>query len=183
MTFFVIPVIGTGARSDPRRPKYISDIPGIRWSGTDHGDTFILAADTTAADELAIGTNADAIVFPAQLDAAVSVAQIQGALEAQDIPAHWIRSGMTHRQVLRVIVGMAQTLQRCEGVGVKVRIRGNMDRTVGSLAAPIRRALSDAADSMGLDRRGVVAATTVRELMAELGQQFLEGKGVHLVDL
>jgi hypothetical protein len=181
MSFFIIPMEGAGTEADPRREKYVPAL-GVDRAIVDHDDNAVVWANTTPEQDAALALNADVIVVP-PLDNEVAVVATQNALEALNIPAQWITAGMTYREVLRVIVGMAQLIQRCDGLGVRFRLAGNMDRTMASLAANVRQVLSDASDSLGLDRSEIVGTTTVRQALRILGKQFLDGRGVRLADL
>lgn len=169
-----MPVAGTGARGDPFVPKYIPAL-GVTWlwvaTPLEWG---VVWATASPAQETAVGANADAIVVP-PLDNLIALVATQNALESLNVPAQWLTAGMTYRTVLRVIVGMAAFAQRCEGLGQRLALAGNLDKTVGSLSVAVRNNLSAAADSLGLDRTSITGTTTVREVLRILGQQFAQG--------
>lgn len=182
MSFFLVPIIGSGTRLDPRRPKYIAAL-GVDWSMADFIDSAIVWATTTPAQETTVAANADARLIP-PLDNAVNVAATQQALEDLNMPAQWVTAGMTYRAVLRVTVGMAQLLQRASAIlGSQIRPTGNLDRTLGSLPVATRNAIAQACDELGIDRTGMVGSTTVREALRDFGQQFAQGRTIALGDL
>lgn len=182
MSIFVVPIAGTGQRTDPYRPKYVKDLP-VRWlwvaTPLDWG---IAWADATPAQEAAIGANADAIVIPA-LDGTVALAATKSALEGLNVPAQWVTAGMTYRTVCRVVVGMACLIQGCDGLGQKIALAGNLDKTLAQFSQAVRDNLAAASDSLGLDRSAVTGTTTLREAIRIAGQQFAAGKTIHLGDL
>ena len=181
MSFFILPMEGAGTKADPRREKYIPAL-GVDRALVDHDDTAIVWADTSPAQDAALELNADVTVVP-PLDDTVALNATKNALEAHDLPAHWITAGMTYRDVLRILVGMAQLIQRTQNLGFQLKLAGNMDLTLGSLSAPIRQALADASDQLGLDSSSITGATTVRVALHTLGKQFADGRGVQLGDL
>lgn len=181
MSFFLLPMEGAGTKADPRREKYIPAL-GVARAIVDHDDVAVVWADTSPAQEAVLVLNPDVFLVPA-LDQQIALTATQNALETFNIPAQWVTAGMTYREVLRGIIGMAQLIQRTQGLGVKFRLAGKLDRTIGSLAANVQQVLADAADSMGLDRSNVTGATTVRSALWILGKQFLDGRGVQLADL
>lgn len=181
VSFFIIPMEGTGTRADPRREKYVPAL-GVDRAIVDHNDVAIVWANTTPPQDAALALNADVILVPA-LDLPVAVVATQTALEALNIPAHWITAGMTYREVLRALVGIAQLLQRCDGLGLRFQLVGNLDRTIASLTVNVRQVLADAADSLGLDRSTIIGTTTVRQALRILGAQFIAGRTIQLGDL
>jgi len=170
MSFFVVPIEGAGTHDDPRRPKYIPAL-GVQWSMCDLDEAAIVWANTTPAQDTAVDANADATLIPA-LQTSVNVAQTSSALEALNIPSQWITSAMTYRTVLRVVVGIAQFIQRTEGLGQKLTLAGRLDLTMAQIPVAIRDALIEAADSMNVDRSAILGTTTVREALRNLGEQF-----------
>lgn len=181
MAFVIVPLIGTGLGTDSLRPKYVSALP-VSWSMVDHEDTCIVWLDATPAQLATIGANSDAWVVP-PLDNLVDETAVETVLETNGIAAQWVMPGMTYRQVLRIVVGMSQLLQRAAGLGPKVQVRGTLNLTLGSLPANRRQALANASDSLGLDRSAVTMSTTVRAALRTLGRQFAEGRSITLGDL
>jgi len=181
MSFFIIPMEGAGTKLDPLREKYVPAL-GVDRAIVDHDDNAIVWADTTPAQDAALALNADVIVVP-PLDDLVALGATQAELEAISIPAQWITAAMTYRDVLRALVGIAQLIQRTEGLGFKLKLAGNLDLTMAQIPVDIRQALADASDQLGLDRSTIVGTTTVRAALRILGKQFLDGRGVRLGDL
>lgn len=182
MSFFIVPIVGTGTRADPFLPKYIPAL-GVPWQWRDLPRNWgVVWADASPAQESTVGANADAIVVP-PLDNTIALTATQNALEALNVPAQWLTSGMTYRTVLRVIVGMANFAERCDGMGLQLTLAGNLDKTLSQFSAQTRQILADAADSLGLDRTGITGTTTVRETLRIMGQQFAAGTSIVLGDL
>ena len=183
MESFIHPKYGAGVR-----PKYVTEL-GVAWAvcrfGIQVGDPSISWANATPEQEASVGANADAVVVPV-LDNTIgtgALTPVRNQIEAMSLPAQWVQTGMTYRTVLRVLVGMAQLMQRMRGLGQPVRLPGNLDRTIGSLSLAIRQALATAADQLGIDRTEITSSTTLREALRNAGQQFASGHGVALGDL
>jgi hypothetical protein len=183
VSIFVVPVEGSGTSvADAFRPKYITAL-GVPWVWCAAPQEWGIAwAAASPAQETSVGANVDAIVVPT-LDGNVAVNATKTALEGLGVPAQWVVAGMTYRQVLRIVVGMAAFAQRCNGLGLRLAIAGNLDKTMGQIPVPTRTMLATAADDLGLDRSQVLVTTTVREVLRMMGQQFVSGIGVALGDL
>jgi len=182
MSFFLVPIIGSGTAKDPFRPKYIEAL-NVAWAMVDHGSAAIVWADTTAAQNSTIGANSDATVVP-PLDNTIALTATQNALEALNIPAQWLTASMTYRGVLRIVVGIAQLLQRLHGLGTPVVLSQSvLNVTFGSLSAQNQSNITTAIASLGLDGSAIVSTTTVRQILHDIGQQFYAGHGVALGDL
>lgn len=181
MSFFLVPIVGAGTRSDPRRPKYIP-LLGVSWLQVMFADTAIAWANSSPAQDSAVAANADALLVPA-LDSTIAVNATRNALEARDVPGNWVQAGMTYRSVLRVLVGMAQLVRRIQGLGVTPVIAGNLDKTISQLPANIVATLSSAVDSLGLDRSNITGSTLLRAALLDIGQQFIQGNTIALGDL
>ncbi len=182
MSIFVVPVDGAGTRASPYVPKYVPAL-GVAWvwcpTPLEWG---VVWANASPAQETTIGANADAIVVP-PLDNTIALVATQNALESLNVPAQWLTAGMTYRTVVRVVVGMAAFAQHCRALGQRVALAGNLDRALSTFSVEVRDILAAASDSLGLDRSSITGATTLREAMRIMGQQFVAGRGVALGNL
>lgn len=183
MSFFVVPIAGTGTRDDGFVPKYIAALPprdGVpvfwRWRGLPR-NWCVVYADTTHEEEATFTGNSDVIVVP-PLDNTIAVSATKNALEALNIPSQWLTAGMTYRTVLRILCGMANFMQTCEGMGLVITLAGQLDKTLNQFSAQTRTILANAADALGLDRSSITGTTTVRETLRIMGQQFAAGRAV-----
>ena len=186
MSFFLVPIIGTGTHSDPLRPKYVADMGIPNVSFVRFGASAITYANATPADEATIGANADAVVVP-PLDNTIgsgALSAVQAEIEALNMPAGWVSVGMTYRSVLRVLVGMAQLIQRVTGIlGSAPVIAGHLNDTIGSFSVAIRNAIAQACDDLGINRTNITGSTTLRAALLDFGQQFIAGRTITLGDL
>jgi hypothetical protein len=190
MSFFLVPNIGAGTRADPHRPKYVDErgvmtVLGAKvdnWTTVDFIDTAVVWADTSPAQDAALGADTEVRVIP-PLDDTIAVNATKQELEDMGMPAQWVTAGMTYRTVLRFVVGMAQLLQRASTIfGSSISPAGKLDLTLGSLSQTLRDALAQACDEFGINRTGMVGSTTLREALRDFGQQFVT-RGVHIGDL
>lgn len=183
MAHYLLPMeFGADGARTVYRPKYLAGLTPATWSQCRLGEFTVAWVDTTPANHDFLTAQPDVLAIP-PLDNAVAVTATRNQLEAIGIPSQWVTAGLTYRTVLRVVVGMALLVQRTEGLGERLPFAGRLNDTIGSLPAAARQRLADAADSLGLDRSGIVASTTVREAMRIIGEQFVQGRGIALGDL
>lgn len=182
MSFFLVPIETVVSRGlNIRQPKYIPAL-GVKWAQVDFRDTSIVWAAASGAQEASVGANSDVLVVPA-LDNTVALVATRSALEARDVPGNWVQAGMTYRSVLRVLIGMAQLIQRMQGMGVNPVISGHLNDQINSFSGAIQTALANAVDSMGLSRANISGTTTLRAALLDIGQQFVAGSAISLGDL
>ncbi len=179
MGFYLLPIVaGTGV--DSVSPKYLRAF-GVGYMMVDFGQSAICFAPLTGPQETTLAGNADAVIIP-PLDNTIgagALATVQNSIEALDMPAGWVTVGMTYRTVLRVLIGMAQLVQRVTGIlGFKPVIAGNLNKTISQLPANVQTGLTNAVDSLGLSRTGITGATTLRAALLDIGQQFVSGRGI-----
>jgi hypothetical protein len=172
---YIVPVIGTGALDDGRRPKYFADgtwTPPSEWTGIDYGQepTFFVGADLPADRETFLEGQSDVYAIPANMDTTVPgalVGAVQGKLEAINIPGGWLNAQMTWRETIRVVLGMAFYFQRFayfnNGVplftgGVGLNTRWNQ------LSGAIQTTMLATADSFPLDSAFITDMTQIRAI-------------------
>ncbi len=170
---------GTGApgpRGVARRPKYIDSLPGIRLTAIQYAQepVCLLVADTDAAMHASLTANADVRAFPDNLDNLVTAGNrtaIVNALEAANVPAHWVANGQTFRIVLRRLAGMFSLLQNVHGRGLRF-LQASLDAQISALPANVRQAMQEASAYLQLDTTGITGTTTLRAALAQIGAQF-----------
>jgi len=177
---YFIPIMGTGAKSDPRRPKYLTSL-GVPWGMMDYGfqPVALVAADVDGATDISLSANADAHRLPDDLDqpiGATALAIIQNALETRNLPAEWIISTLSYRQVLRTVLGFFAFFQRFATVAntTALLLGGavTLNTQLNQLSAAARQNLRDTATSLGLDISGVAATSTVRAVLKNVADQW-----------
>lgn len=176
LRWFVVPKDGSGTRLDPYRPRYLYGVAAT-WSACDTQEPIMLVyADVTAVQLTAVAANADVQVFPANLDATIgagALTVIQNFLEARNIPANWVTTADTYRELLR---GCAWLCQLLVYFGAELRqarlfAARNLATTWAELPVGVQQALRDAAAHFALDTTGVTGTTTLRAILQGAMQQ------------
>jgi hypothetical protein len=182
---YVMPITGTGTSGDARRPKYAdTDLAGQNWAAMDFGnEPMMLVATATNA---ALGAEADVLTVPLNLDqnlGAGAVTTVQNYFEARNIPADWINTGYTYRQLVRLVACMFQIWQRCQGMGLAQLFTGGvtLSTTFSSLTLGQRTILLNAAHSLNFDTSSLTGASTMRQIIKALMVQF--GGPIQMLDL
>lgn len=182
----LMPMTGTGSsRLDPRVPKYMAELVG-EWQSLDYGsqDVCLVAMDGTEAEHQVLTDHADVMTVPADLNANLTSGQVtaaQAALETLRIPAGWINTTFTWREVVRIVCGMfvlngrVWVLQAVRGVLGRSSILNGRPLTtqVNQLPSGLRTDITTAAGDLGLDLSGITLTTTLRTALHTLGVQFL----------
>jgi hypothetical protein len=150
------------------------------WTGADYGSeaVYLIRTNLTADQRAALQSQPDAMVLPINLDNQVSglaLTTIQAKLEAVNLPAHWITTDMTYRQVVRGFRRVITFMQRWQGLhGETDRLFGGvvtLDTRLNQLTAQQRQKLSAVADSFGIDRSTVTNTMTIRQVLRLLADQ------------
>lgn len=198
--FWIVPKVTEASPKgyDVVRPKYfwtssaLQTAPDLVASGftialshfqVDAGDAMIVySPDSTASDDTFLAAQADCVTVPPldNLITAGTLAAVKAQLEARGLPAGWVTIGMSYRTVLRVMVGLVQLVQRMTALGQPITLTGNLDRTLGSLSAPIQAAITQACADLAIDTTNIGTGTTVRAALLDVGQQFVAGHSVSL---
>jgi hypothetical protein len=175
---YLVPIIGDGlSRETKRRPKYFSGTIAS-WSMTDFGQEpwGLVGADLSPVEHTAIASQSDAFALPQNLDQAIGATlnTVQTALETMNVPAHWVTSGMTYRQVIQILYGIFSFFQRYSGLYGVDRIFGGaitLETQWSDIPVVARARIKATADSFGLDTSGVTSTTTVRQMLKGIADQ------------
>jgi hypothetical protein len=182
----LMPMSGTGAnRFDPRIPKYLAEFGAAQWQIVDYGsqDVALVALDADSATHSTLTAHSDVLTVPANLEntpSAGAVTTTRNALEALNIPGGWVNTSTAWRTIVRVVVGMFLWNQRYwvirsgnVGNGRQSILDGvSLDSTVSQIPAASRTDMNAAATSLGVDTSSITGATTVRQALQIIGQQF-----------
>lgn len=172
--FYVMPIARNGAARGPKYLKWRWNPDGIDcpWNMLDYGllDQAIVAADVTSAQHTALAANGDVLAIPANLNStltATAVSTAESYLESIGMPAHWVSTSYTYRQVLRIVAGTFLYMQRVTAIlGRPITLTGGvLGMQMQNIAADIRGAMQQAADEQEFDYSGVTATTTVRQVL------------------
>jgi hypothetical protein len=183
--FSLMPAVGDGlTQATIRRAKYV-DADALRAGWTlapymalDYGlePVFLVATDLSTSDQALLAAQPDVTIVPANLDATVTAGAlpvVQAALEALNLPAQWVTTAHTYRQVLGVVVRISLLAQRFHGLGFgRIFTSGvTLNTTISALSAQARTRLATAAQGLGLDTSGVTNGVTLRQALKLLGDQ------------
>src|ERR1700693_3954213 len=122
-----MPITGTGTDADSRRPKYAdTDLAGHPWAAMDFGNEPIMLVAT--ATNAALAAETDVTTIPLNLDQQIgaAVTTVQNKLESFNIPADWVTSTMTYRQVVRKVLQGFMFWQRAQGLGIPLLFTGGV---------------------------------------------------------
>jgi len=176
--FYIIPEIGAGTASDPRRPKYVGleASPHISWGGMQYANEaiYLVRADVTGAQHTSISGESDVLSAPENLQDVVggTLTNLQNKLEAVNIPADWITAGMTYAEVIRWVARLFWVLQRFQGMGFGTFFESeDLDTLVGDMPQQKRSGLKLASESLGLDTDDIQGTDTIRVAFKKLTDQ------------
>jgi hypothetical protein len=169
-------------RFDPDPPALINE----PWAMMDYGlmPTALLTSDLTAQEHSDLTANSDVIAPPANIDNTITagaLSQVQDALELLKIPAAWVSTSNTYREVLRVVAGVFQFAQRYFGLYGKSifdEVTG-LGTTWSELSTTFQDELLATAESMHIDTSGLTANTTMRTILKRLADAW-EGTPIYL---
>jgi hypothetical protein len=195
---YIVPVIGTGAKTDPRSAKYFT--PGsvgnivnpanypAGWQATfvDYGfePWMFVGADLNATDDAAVIAKPDGFALPVNLDVnltSANVTNVQNKLESINVPAGWVNTSLTWRTVARTVLGMFSFIQRYGtkyaeangSVPPSIFTGGvSLSTTFGSLSVAVQSALTSTAQSFGISTAGLTAGTTLRVILKAMADFF-----------
>jgi hypothetical protein len=186
---FLIPmiVVGTNRFGQPHKaPKYIHDDPNVigysavRYSRVSEAIVAV-EADQTTLNALAGESDVFRMADDSTIDNTINNGQrnsIRNFLEARDIPAQWVNTGDTRREIIRGLAGIFLFAQRVEGrtgEGLKESFQQagiSLDSTWSSLPQSAKDILTETADSFGWTNPGFTGSTTIREILIFMSQQF-----------
>lgn len=181
---YILPIESTAALQ--RGPKYFAwrfdpDPPAlldVRWGMLDYGmePAGLVVADVTTAQHNTLVANTDVTAAPVNLDNAISAAAAQTTkdkLETYGIPANWIVTGMTWRQILRATIAIFRVAQRFSGLGAtRLTPPGvTLSTPYSDMPVEYRDMLLLAIDELGYDRSGLTAQSTLRDLLTQIAGQ------------
>lgn len=183
MSYFIVPLIGTGAAKDGFRPKYISAL-AIKRQTIDLADACLVYADTTPEIDAQILANPDAI---GTTDLDSQIEDVASTLETIGLPSAAATPGITYRLLFRRLAGIAQFVQCLEGIlgregqFAKLQLKGGiLDSQIGSLVASAKQRWLMAAAELGLNFDQFPPTMLVRDVLVALGLEYIQGHGLRL---
>ena len=177
--FYVLPIMRVGNSRGPKYLKWRDNATGIncRWNMIDYGllDQAIVAADVTSAQHTTLAAKSDVLAIPTNINTkltATAVTTAETYLEGIGMPAQWVSTSYTYRQVLRIVGGCFLYMQRVTAILERpITLTGGvLNMQMQNIAADIRAALQQAADEQGFDYSGVTATTSVRQVLRAMAE-------------
>ena len=150
--------------------------------------TMLVCADADAATHATFAALPRVTQLPADLDQNLTAGQVTAVrnyLEARNIPAHWINTSRTVREVLRGVAGIFQFAQLYFGLHNLTLFRGGatLETQLNQLPIVERNRLTEAAAAANLSTSGITLSSTLRQVLNTFGSQWLNrsiylGRGV-----
>lgn len=175
--FYVVPKFTPDGPDPAIEPKYIGAL-GVPYAAMDYGleDTFLVGADVTTEQHNALAAEVDVISVPANLDSQIgltALATVENKLEGLHVPADWVTTSHTYRDVLRLTGKLFLYMQRFHGRQLSVFFTGaiTLDTRVNQLTTAQRNAMLDAAISLGLDTSAITGPMLLRQALKILADQ------------
>jgi len=170
-----------------RRPKYFRD----RRSDTDptlidapytiipYGlcDACLVVSDVTTTQHADLISNPDVAAAPQDIDQAISdlaLPQVQAVLEVLCIPAGWVTTAYTYRQILRMVGSLLQFSERHDALHNEELIdsQDQLDLQWNDIPLARRMRVQETADSLGYSYDWVTGTTTIRQILKKLADQW-----------
>jgi hypothetical protein len=183
--WYVLPVEEVDVEGMPARgPKYFSwrfspDGVLADWQMMDYGriNAAILVADVTQAQHDELVANPDCVSPPENIDqniTAGAIPAVQNVLEALRIPAGWVTTDYTYRDILRMVAGLFQFSQRHHGLFDEDLIpnQAALDLRWNQIQINRRNRIRATVSDLNYDPTGITNQTTVRQILWNFAQQW-----------
>lgn len=178
-SIYVCPMIGTGTDSDPNRPKHSDLFPtwgAIRYSVDDETLAYF-DGDQTDLDTVDADSDCENLADVTNIDTGITNGrrgQLLGFLEPKNIPAKWITTGDTPRQIVRGIAGIFLFAQRFEGLhNSSIKTAGaTLTAAWSSLSTTFQNELLAARDDHGWTEPDPTPSTSYEDFLIEAGEMF-----------
>lgn len=177
--------IGLGTREDPYRPAGVDQLPaGTQWQGYSlaGGEWHIVRIEDAPVAVLnGYGDLVDVRIIPRDLTATVSnQGQVDAAaatLAELSLPSDWVQIGMEWGEILRVVWCLYSLYGRTIGqyygqAFLDYLTPTNLDLAWQDHPEPVRQALRDAADSLGMDYSTVQASDPLKVALWKVAQNW-----------
>lgn len=172
---YLVPAVDLGPQLG-RSPKYLST-----YACMDYGfqPVYLCATTVDSATDAALVAAADVQKIPDNLDSTITagaLATVQNALENRNLPAGWVTTGMTYRELIRTLGGFFVFLQRYAVVAstTELVIGGSvdLDTAFNQLPQAVRTNLQNTALSLGLSTAGLSGSATIRQILKNIADQW-----------
>ena len=180
--FYIMPILVVDMS---RGPKYLQwmlnpdGLPVAHWSMKDYGliDAGLVACDLTQEQHEQLTAEPDVAAAPEDIDQAISeiaIPQVVAVLEALRIPAGWVDSSYTYRQILRMVGGLFMFAQRHHGKHLEALIdsTAQLDLRWNQIPLDRRQRIRETADSLGYTYADITNTWTIRQVLKYLSNQW-----------
>jgi hypothetical protein len=160
-----------------RRPAYTDN---LKFSAVDYGSENVcvcLLHDLTQEQHDSIVSKQDVMSLPQNIDQNMTSGAVNAAqsfLEGLNIPANWINTNRTFRDVVKIIVGLFQLNQKWSGLtnGSSPFKEGlNLETKFVDMTTNVRSRLLLCFDELNIDRTMLTVQNNIREILFEFGKQ------------
>lgn len=179
------PIVGTDPQRYSKGPKYFNyrwrtdGLVDAKFSMMDYGrlQVCLVLADVTQAQHDLLVAQSDVASPPEDIDQLITeqaLPQVQNVLEAMRIPAGWVDTTYTYRDIIRRVAGLFQFAQRHNGLHQEELIDSvaALDLTWAEIPLARRDRVAQTADSFGYDYSTVTGTWTVRQTLMHLANQW-----------
>jgi hypothetical protein len=180
--FYILPIEEI---SNARGPKYIKwqfnpgGIQPQRYSMKDYGliNAALIAIEFDQAQHEQLVAEPDVAAAPENLDnniSEVAIPQVQAVLEALRIPAGWVDSTHTYREILRMVGGLFMFAQRHNGLHGEDLIdnQAQLNLRWNEIPGDRQDRILVTADNMGYDWSEVENSWLIRRVLKHLADQW-----------
>jgi hypothetical protein len=177
LRIYIMPlVLGGGPSGNGRKAKYTP--PGYHLIPYGAENVCILAADVDAATHTTISADPQVSALPASLSnnlTAGAVSQAQPFLDGLNIPSQWVSTAITYVQLIRILGRIFQVANLFEASIGKLFVGGvTLSTQFIDLPQGVRTTLIQIATDHGWDTSGLSGASTVRQVLKFMADQFTD---------
>lgn len=176
--FYLVPTVTLDSPPGAIVPKYFDDgTLTVPWVSMDYPSeaTMLVRADVTPEQHTTLAAQTDVLAVPSPITtlvSAVALSRVQSVLEGANLPAGWVTTSHSYRDVLRAVARVMLLLQRYHGQRGRLFGSGiTLGTTIAQLPQATRNRLRDAAISFGLDVSGLTNQMTLRQALRLLAEQ------------
>lgn len=104
-----------------------------------------------------------------------ALANVKAKIEGIGIPADWVTAGMTYQTVLSTCMRVTQLYQRLQGLGAARLLDSGvtLDTTFGSLPVNMRNKMLQMANEFNFNTSSLSGASTIRQILKALADQWV----------
>ena len=191
--FYIMPTV-VAAGIDPARPltihpKYWVNVHPFtaRYYGSD--DVCIVRAkDISVADHNTVSAYPDVLSIPLNINnnlTAGAVTAAQNFLESLYIPADWVNTNRTYKQVLKIVAALFAFNEQWSKLTLgSSPFKENLDLSTqyNQLTLNVRNRIKQIFDDNAIDRSALTATSTLREGLKLFATSYADVKPIQIID-